>query len=50
VTLGEDSVVGAGSVVTKDVPPRKTVVGVPAGIVRDTPPEQLVEAQGYPED
>jgi acetyltransferase-like isoleucine patch superfamily enzyme len=50
ITLGEDSVVGAGSVVTKDVPPRKTVVGVPAGIVRDTPPEQRVEAQGYPEE
>ncbi|MGD9141067.1 MAG: DapH/DapD/GlmU-related protein, partial [bacterium] len=50
ITLGEDAVVGAGSVVTKDVPPRKTVIGVPAGIVRDTPKEQRVEAQGYPED
>lgn len=50
ITLGEDAVVGAGSVVTKDVPPRKTVIGVPAGIVRDTPAEQRVEAQGYPEE
>ncbi len=50
ITLGEDAVVGAGSVVTRDVPPRKTVIGVPAGIVRDTPREQLVEAQDYPED
>jgi acetyltransferase-like isoleucine patch superfamily enzyme len=50
ITLGEDAVVGAGSVVTKDVPPRKTVAGVPATIVRDTPKEQRVEAQGYPEE
>lgn len=50
ITLGEDAVVGAGSVVTKDVPPRKMVAGVPAGIVRDTPREQRVEAQGYPEE
>jgi acetyltransferase-like isoleucine patch superfamily enzyme len=50
ITLGEDAVVGAGSVVTKDVPPRKMVAGVPAGIVRDTPKEQRVEAQGYPEE
>ncbi len=30
VTIGRDSVVGANSVVTKDVPPGSTVVGVPA--------------------
>jgi acetyltransferase-like isoleucine patch superfamily enzyme len=50
ITLGEDAVVGAGSVVTRDVPPRKIVAGVPAGIVRDTPKEQRVEMQNYPED
>ncbi len=50
ITIGEDAVVAAGSLVTKDVPPRKIVAGVPAGIFRDTPKEQLVEMQGYPED
>lgn len=30
VTIGADSIVGAGSVVTKDVPPQTVVAGVPA--------------------
>ena len=34
VTIGRDSVVGAGSVVTKDVAPRTLVAGVPAALVR----------------
>ncbi|KAF5421287.1 MAG: maltose O-acetyltransferase [Candidatus Methanomarinus sp.] len=34
VTIGEYSIVGAGSVVTKDVPSFTIVVGVPAKIVR----------------
>ncbi len=34
VTIGENSVVGAGSVVTKDVPPDTVVVGVPAKVVK----------------
>jgi len=35
VTIGEGSIVGAGSVVTKDVPPHSLVVGNPARKVRD---------------
>jgi acetyltransferase-like isoleucine patch superfamily enzyme len=50
ITIGEDAVVSAGAVVTKDVPPRKIVAGVPAGLFKDTPKEQLVEMQDYPED
>lgn len=34
VRIGDRSIVGANSVVTKDVPPRVTVVGVPAYIMR----------------
>ena len=34
VTIGERAIVGAGSVVTKDVPPDAFVAGVPARIVK----------------
>lgn len=34
VTIGENSVVGAGSVVTTSVPPRVVVAGVPARIIK----------------
>ncbi len=34
VTIGHMSVVGAGAVVTEDVPPKSMVVGVPAKVVR----------------
>jgi acetyltransferase-like isoleucine patch superfamily enzyme len=35
VEIGEEAFVGAGAVVTKDVPPRVVVVGNPARILRD---------------
>jgi len=47
ITIGEDAMVGAGSVVTRDVPPRQVVVGAPAKYFRDTPKEQLLENQGW---
>ena len=34
VTVGENSVVAAGAVVTKDVPPNSLVAGVPARVIR----------------
>jgi len=45
VTIGEYSIIGAGSVVTKDVPPRSLVVGVPAKVIKDlTNPITINEA------
>ncbi len=40
VTLGEGSVVAAGAVVTKDVPPHTIVGGVPAKIIRAIDPDE----------
>lgn len=34
VTIGDDSVIGAGSVVSKDIPPGVIAVGAPARVVR----------------
>lgn len=34
ITIGQEAMVGAGAVVTKDVPPKAVVVGNPARIVR----------------
>jgi len=41
VEIGEEAFVGAGAVVTKDVPARKLVVGNPARILRDVAAEEL---------
>ena len=45
VEIGEEAFVGAGAVVTKDVPPRTVVVGNPARKLRDVPDEELFENQ-----
>jgi acetyltransferase-like isoleucine patch superfamily enzyme len=34
ITIGENAIVGSGSVVTKDVPPNTIVAGVPARFIR----------------
>jgi acetyltransferase-like isoleucine patch superfamily enzyme len=46
VEIGEEAFVGAGAVVTKDVPPRKLVVGSPARVLRDVAAAELRENGG----
>jgi len=41
IEVGEEAFVGAGAVVTKDVPPRKLVVGSPARVLRDVAEDEL---------
>lgn len=45
VEIGEEAFVAAGSVVTKDVPPKTLVMGAPAKPVRKVPEEELLENQ-----
>jgi acetyltransferase-like isoleucine patch superfamily enzyme len=40
ITIGERSIVGAGSVVTKDVPPFSVVAGNPARVIRKIKPDE----------
>ncbi len=47
IEIGEDAVVAAGALVTKNVPARAIYAGIPAKKFRDVPPEQLVENQGW---
>ena len=47
IVIGEDGLVAAGSVVTRDVPPRTIVLGSPARPWRPVPVEQLLENQGW---
>jgi acetyltransferase-like isoleucine patch superfamily enzyme len=44
VEIGEEAFVGAGAVVTKDVPPNKIVYGNPARVQGDVPADQLLDA------
>jgi len=40
ITIGERAIIGAGSVVTKDVPPDTIVAGNPARVIRTINPEK----------
>jgi acetyltransferase-like isoleucine patch superfamily enzyme len=43
VEIGEEAFVGAGAVVTKDVPARMLVVGNPAKVLRAVAPDELLD-------
>src|SRR3990170_217802 len=42
IEIGEEAFVGAGAVVTKNVPPRVIVVGNPARVLREVPDDELL--------
>ncbi|MCM1010248.1 MAG: sugar O-acetyltransferase [Fusobacterium sp.] len=41
VTIGENAIIGAGSVVTKDIPDNAVAVGVPAKVIKYLDPEKF---------
>jgi UDP-2-acetamido-3-amino-2,3-dideoxy-glucuronate N-acetyltransferase len=47
IEIGEDALIAAGAVVTKNVPAKKIYLGSPAKEFRDVPPEQLLDKQGW---
>jgi acetyltransferase-like isoleucine patch superfamily enzyme len=43
IEVGEEAFVGAGAIVTKDVPPRMVVVGNPARAIREVAADELLD-------
>ena len=43
VTIGKNSIVAAGAIVTKDVPDNVVVAGVPAKIIKELDPNEQKE-------
>lgn len=46
VTIGENSIIGAGAVVIRDVPPNVIAVGNPATVVRELDPDLPIRTRG----
>ncbi len=43
--IEEEGFAAAGSLVTKDIPARKVVIGSPGKVLRDVPEDQLLKNQ-----
>ena len=43
VTIGDGAIVGAGSVVTRDIPPYTIATGSPARVVKEIPKREIGE-------
>ena len=50
IHIGQNSVVGAGSVVTKDIPPDSVVGGVPARVIKRISFREKAEGNAVPSD
>ncbi len=50
VDIGDFAVVGAGSVVTKNIPPRSIAVGIPARVIRQLDPSVARHREEVPQD
>ena len=47
VTIGENSIIGAGSVVTKDVPKNSVYAGNPAKLVKELDEDEFVSRESF---
>ena len=45
VTIGEGSVIGAGSVATKDIPPMVVAAGNPCRVIREVKEEDKIKLE-----
>jgi len=48
-SVGDDALVAAGALLTRDAPAKTIMAGVPASTLRPVPPEQLLDAQNWPD-